>query len=204
MQNASCLEKDKPFAHAIVLTGGIATGKSTVASLFMLHGFLTIDADKIAHKVLDENIGAISDLFGSEYIRESKVDRKKLGTLVFNNKKQMEKLESLVHPLIKQKITEEVKTFEKQKKPYLIDIPLFFEKDNYEIENSIVVYVPRQMQIERLMKRDKCTEEEALVKINNQMDIEDKKAKATYIIDNTKDLKSLQDEVERVKHILVG
>ena len=170
----------------------------------MLHGFLTIDADKIAHKVLDENVAAISELFGAEYITNGKVDRKKLGSLVFNDKEQMQKLEALVHPLIKEKIVDEAKTFEKQKKPYLIDIPLFFEKGNYDIEKSIVVYVPKETQVERLVKRDKSTEEEALARINNQMDIEDKKAKATYIIDNTQDLKALQKEVERIKSILVG
>jgi dephospho-CoA kinase len=194
---------NNPFKHAIVLTGGIATGKSTVASLFMLHGFLTIDADKIAHQVLDENIDSISDLFGYEYISDGKVDRKKLGNLVFNNKKEKEKLEKLVHPLIKGKIIAQAAVFEKNRKPYLIDIPLFFEKGNYNIEKSIVVYIPKQMQIERLMKRDNCTYEDALSRINNQMDIEEKRLKATYVIDNTKDLKSLQNEVERLKSILI-
>lgn len=195
---------DNSFKNAIVLTGGIATGKSTVASLFMLHGFLTIDADKIAHQVLDENIDSIIKLFGNEYILEGKVDRKKLGGLVFHDKKQMLKLENLVHPLIKKKIEKEAETFEKQDKPYLIDIPLFFEKGNYNIEKSIVVYIPKNLQIKRLMKRDNCSKDEALAKINNQMDIEEKKAKATYIINNSKDLKSLQDNVERLKNILVG
>jgi len=198
------LQNVSSFKNAIVLTGGIATGKSTVASLFMLHGFLTIDADKIAHQVLDENIDSIRTLFGDEYILDGKVDRKKLGSLVFHDIEQMGKLETLVHPLIKNKIIEEAKTFEKQQKPYLIDIPLFFEKSNYDIEKSIVVYVPKELQVERLMKRDNCSESEAMARINNQMDIELKKAKATYIIDNTKDLKSLQSEVERLKHTLVG
>ncbi len=198
------MPSDNPFTHAIVLTGGIATGKSTVASLFMLHGFLTIDADKIAHQVLDENTKAISELFGDSYINNGKVDRKRLGNLVFNDPKEKEKLENLVHPLIKEKIIAQADVFEKQKKPYLIDIPLFFEKGNYDIEKSIVVYIPKELQIDRLMKRDNCTKEEALIKINNQMDIEEKKAKATYIIDNSRDLKSLQNEVERLKTTLIG
>jgi dephospho-CoA kinase len=197
------LPKDNPFAHAIVLTGGIATGKSTVASLFMLHGFLTIDADKIAHQVLDENSESIAKLFGEQYILKGKVDRKKLGSLVFHDINEMKKLENLVHPLIKQEIIKQSTLFEKQKKPYLIDIPLFFEKSNYEIEKSIVVYIPRELQIQRLIKRDNCTKEEAIARIDNQMDIELKKQKATYIIDNTSDLKSLQKEVERVKERLL-
>ena len=187
------------FEHAIVLTGGIATGKSTVASLFMLHGFLTIDADKIAHKILDENHEKISELFGSQYIEDQKVLRKELGKLIFNDQKEKEKLENFIHPLIKNQIIEEAKVFEQQKKPYLIDIPLFFEKSNYDIKTSVVVYTPKDIQIQRLMNRDKCTKEEALSKINNQMDIEEKKSLATFVIDNSKDLKHLQSEVEQTK-----
>ena len=187
------------FEHAIVLTGGIATGKSTVASLFMLHGFLTIDADKIAHKILDQEYKTIEKLFGSQYIENQKVLRKKLGKLIFNNKEEKEKLENFIHPLIKKEIQKEAKVFEEQKKPYLIDIPLFFEKSNYDIKTSIVVYTPRNIQIQRLTQRDKCTEEEAISRINNQMDIEKKKLLATFVIDNSKDLKNLQKEVENTK-----
>lgn len=197
------MPSDNHFENAIVLTGGIATGKSTVASLFMLHGFLIIDADKVAHEVLDEEVDSIASLFGDQYISNGKVDRKKLGALIFNDKKQKEKLEALVHPLIKQKIIEKAKVFELQNKPYLIDIPLFFEKGNYDIKRSIVVYTPKDIQIQRLMKRDTCSYEEAVIKIENQMDIEQKKLKATYIIDNSGDLKNLQNEVERVKKLIV-
>ena len=197
------MPSDNPFKNAIVLTGGIATGKSTVASLFMLHGFLIIDADKVAHEVLDEEVDTIASLFGKEYIKDAKVDRKKLGNLIFNDKEQKQKLEAFVHPLIKQKIVDKAKIFELQNKPYLIDIPLFFEKGNYDIKSSIVVYTPKDIQIQRLMKRDSCSSDEAIIKIENQMDIEDKKEKATYIIDNSKDLKNLQNEVERVKKLIV-
>lgn len=198
------MQSDKNvFQHAVVLTGGIATGKSTVASLFALHGFLTIDADKIAHKLLDKNHEKIAELFGSEYVEDQKVLRKKLGGLIFNDVNEKTKLEEFIHPLIKNEIIDEAKVFESQKKPYLIDIPLFFERQHYDIEKSIVVYIPKQMQIQRLTKRDNSSEEEALSRINNQLDIEKKKEMATYVIDNTKDLKNLQNEVERVKNLLI-
>jgi len=197
------IEKNDSFKYAIALTGGIATGKSTVTSLFMLHGFLTIDADKIAHKLLNIHSSSIAKLFGDEYVEEGKVLRKKLGFLIFNNSQEKEKLEKFIHPLIKDAIIDEAKVFESQKKPYLIDIPLFFERQNYNISKSIVVYTSKETQIERLMKRDNSTKEDALSRINNQMDIEEKKSLANYVIDNTKDLKSLQDEVERVKNLLV-
>ncbi len=197
------MQNDSDFKYAIALTGGIATGKSTVASLFKLHGFLTIDADKIAHELLDIHYKEIEKLFGSQYIEDKKVLRKKLGHLIFNNQKEKEKLEKFIHPLIKNEIVKEAKVFEKQQKPYLIDIPLFFENKNYNIQKSIVVYIPKELQVQRLIKRDKCTQEEALVRINNQMNIEEKKKLATYIIDNSKNLIHLQNEVERVKKELI-
>jgi dephospho-CoA kinase len=191
------------FKYAIALTGGIASGKSTVSNLFMLYGFLTIDADKIAHKLLDKNITTISKIFGDKYIKNDKVERKKLGELIFNNKDEKRKLENFLHPKIKEEIIKEASIFELQQKPYLIDIPLFFENNNYQIANSIVVYVTKEIQLQRLIKRDNLTENEAKIRINNQLDIETKKQKATFIIDNTKNLNYLQNEVEKLKNILL-
>jgi len=188
------------FKNAVILTGGIATGKSTVANLFMLHGFLTIDADKIAHKLLDIHSDTIASLFGGKYVENGKVLRKELGNLIFNNVDEKKKLENFIHPLIKEEIQKEASLFESKNKPYLIDIPLFFENKNYNIGKSIVVYTPKEIQIERLQKRDKCDEATALSRINNQMDIEEKKRLAMYVIDNSKDLKYLTSEVERVKN----
>jgi len=187
------------FKNAIALTGGIATGKSTVANLFMLHGFLTIDADEIAHKILDENSSKIISLFGEQYVKDNKVLRKDLGTLIFNNIEEKLKLEKLMHPLIKEEIILKAKLFEDNDKPYLIDIPLFFENNNYDIKRSIVVYTPKDIQVKRLTSRDKSTNEDALSRINNQMDIEEKKKLSTYIIDNSKDLPHLISEVDRIK-----
>lgn len=195
---------NQEFKNAVVLTGGIATGKSTVASLFMLHGFLTIDADKIAHKLLDEYYKDIEEFFGKEYTENKKVLRKKLGVLIFNDKIQKKRLEEFIHPLIKKEIIKEAAIFEKQQKPYLIDIPLFFEKQNYDIKKSIVVYTPKEIQIQRLMKRDNCTLNEALARINNQMDIEEKRSLGNYVIDNSFNLPHLQNEVERIKKELIG
>lgn len=191
------------FKHAIALTGGIATGKSTVCNLLKLHGFLTIDADKIAHKLLDENSVKIASMFGEEYVENGKVLRKKLGKIIFSNEENKLKLEALLHPLIKDKIYEESKVFESQEKPYFIDIPLFFEKMHYPIAKSLVVYTPEELQVQRLMQRDGINEEEAKLKISNQMSIEKKKELANLVIDNSSNLKSLQKEVERIiKEIL--
>ncbi|WP_419763619.1 MAG: dephospho-CoA kinase [Arcobacter sp.] len=189
---------NKTFKYAIALTGGIATGKSTVCSLFKLHGFLTIDADKIAHKLLDKHSDKIASMFGQEYVENGKVLRKKLGPIIFSNKENKDKLESFIHPLIKEEIEKESVIFEEQGKPYFIDIPLFYEKMNYPIKKSLVVYTPKELQIKRLMQRDNISEEEAKLKISNQMDIEKKKELADLVIDNSTNLKNLQKEVERV------
>jgi dephospho-CoA kinase len=192
------------FKNAIVLTGGIATGKSTVANLFMLHGFLTIDADKIAHSILDKNTSKIAELFGEKYIINNKVARKELGNLIFNDIKEKQKLEDFIHPLIKEDIIDAAKIFEANNKPYLIDIPLFFENRNYDINRSITVYTSKEIQIQRLVKRDKSNTQDALARINNQMDIEEKKLLSTYIIDNTSTLNDLIKEVDRVKKEILG
>ena len=188
------------FKNAIVLTGGIATGKSTVANLFKLHGFLCIDADAIAHKLLDIHSDTIATLFGTQYVQNGRVARKELGKLIFSNEKEKQKLEEFLHPLIKKEIEKESELFEKSNKPYLIDIPLFFEKNNYEINRSIVVYTPKDIQIERLIKRDNSSYEDAKMRIENQMDIEEKKQLGNYIIDNSKNMTQLVNEVERVKN----
>ncbi|MEV9593597.1 dephospho-CoA kinase [Aliarcobacter butzleri] len=186
------------FKNAIALTGGISTGKSTVCNLLKLHGFLTIDADKIAHKLLDENSSKIEEMFGKEYVENGKVLRKELGKIIFSNEENKLKLEALLHPLIKEEIIKESKIYEEQNKPYFVDIPLFFEKMHYPISKSLVIYTPKGLQIQRLMKRDNIDEKEAKLKISNQMDIEEKRKLANIVIDNSKDLKHLQNEVERV------
>jgi dephospho-CoA kinase len=191
------------FKNAIVLTGGIATGKSTVANLFKLHGFLCIDADAITHKLLDIHSDEITNLFTEQYVIDGKVQRKELGKLIFSDENEKKKLEDFIHPLIKEEIIKESELFEANNKPYLIDIPLFFEKRNYDIKRSVVVYTPKEIQIQRLASRDKSSIEDARLRIENQMDIEEKKKLGNYIIDNSKDLGSLVAEVERVKNELL-
>ncbi len=186
------------FKNAIALTGGISTGKSTVCNLFKLHGFLTIDADVIAHRLLDENSNKIASMFGEQYVQNGKVLRKELGKIIFSNEENKLKLEALLHPLIKEEIIKESKIFEEQNKPYFVDIPLFFEKMSYPIPKSLVIYTPKELQIQRLMKRDNIDENEAKLKISNQMDIEEKRKLADMVIDNSQNLKHLQNEVERI------
>ncbi len=191
------------FNYATVLTGGIATGKSTVAKIFEGYGFKIIDADKIAHEMLDREHKAIAKLFGDEYVEEGRVMRKKLGQHIFGDKKEKLRLEALLHPLIYAEIKHQSELLDREKRPYLVDIPLFFESNRYAIEESIVVYVPKSLQLERLMKRDRIGREEALSRIESQIPIEQKRQKATYLIDNQGDLKRLQLYCDKVKDILI-
>ncbi len=185
------------FEYAIALTGGIATGKSTVASLLGLNGLRIIDADTIAHHILDENSGWVVERFGDEFIKSGKVDRSVLGKVIFADAQAKKELESFLHPKIRAAIEEQSEKQDRLKYPYLIDIPLFFETSSYPIKNSVVVYTPKVLQLERFMKRNGFSEEESLRRIESQMDIEEKKARATWVIDNSSNLKHLQRECEQ-------
>ena len=184
------------FEYAVALTGGIATGKSTVASLLALHGLRVIDADAIAHRILDENSGWVAQTFGDVYVQNGKVLRSELGKVIFSDAAAKATLEAFLHPKIRMAIEEESERQDRFKFPYLIDIPLYFETQAYPIEDSVVVYTPKDIQLQRFMKRSGFEEPEALRRIESQMDIEEKKKRATWVIDNSGNLKHLQEECE--------
>lgn len=192
------------FNYAFALTGGIATGKSTVLEQLKLSGFRIIDADQIAHEVLDEQSSKIEEMFGEEFVKESKVDRKALGAVIFIDKSKRKQLEKLLHPIIYKRIKEKSDKLDRRAEPYIVDIPLFYENGNYAIANVIVVYTPKEKQIQRVMKRDNFTKEEALLRIESQLDIEQKRDNALYVIDNSSNLKQLEAEVNRVKEEILG
>lgn len=184
------------FEYAIALSGGIATGKSTVASLMSLNGMRVIDADTISHQILDEHSSWVEETYGKKYVKNSKVDRTKLGAMIFSSPDAKKTLEEFLHPKIREEIERLSIKQDRLKFPYLIDIPLFFENGAYNIQDSVVVYTPADIQLDRFMKRNKYTKEESLNRIASQLPIDEKKEKATWVIDNSKDLKHLQQEVE--------
>ncbi len=192
------------YEHAVVLTGGIATGKSTASALFRLYGFRVIDADSIAHEMLDRYAAEVADRFGFSFLMEDgRVDRKALGRYIFANPKERQALEAILHPPIHEEIKRQSDIQERLEKPYLIDIPLFFESARYPISRTIVVYAPRSIQLERLMKRDALSKEEAIRRIESQIDIEQKRKRAMWVIDNSGDLKHLSKECERIKEEII-
>jgi len=190
--------EQQPFKYAIALTGGIATGKSSVSKIFEKEGFTIIDADSIAHQVLNEATRDVAELFGEEVLYESAVNRKALGAIVFQDVQKRKALEALLHPLIYKKILQLSQKEDKKKKPYLIDIPLFFETGRYNTCRVIVVYATQSQQIERGMQRDQLPHKEILRRISAQIDIEEKYSKATYLIDNSGDETQLYQESIRI------
>lgn len=193
------------FKYAIALTGGIATGKSTVASLLALNGMRVIDADTISHQILDASYEWVRETFGEEYVKpNNKVDRPKLGSYIFQTPKAKKTLEDFLHPKIKAEIEKQSEKQDTFKFPYLIDIPLFFENNNYDIKESVVVYTPADIQLERFIKRNGYSQEESRRRIASQLPIEEKKRRATWVIDNSKDLKHLQNEVEKFVEKIKG
>ena len=178
------------FKNAVVLTGGIGTGKSTVASFLKMFGYKIIDADKISREVYEEKKEKINEIFGT-------TDRKKLRDIVFNDKEKLKTLEDLILPEVKKRILNLAEKYEKDGVTYFVDLPLYFEKQNYpEFTKVLVVYAPKELQIKRVINRDSVTQKQAEAILNNQLDIEIKKQKSDFVIDNSKDLKHLQKEIE--------
>jgi len=192
------------FKYAIALTGSIATGKSSTVKLLSASGFHIIDADKIAHQILNEQHQAIAELFGETLVSEGQVDRKALGAIVFADSNKRKALESLLHPLIYKEIERLSAEQDKWGKPYFIDIPLFFEGGRYPIEKSLVVYTTKEQQLERLMQREGYSKEEALNRIQTQVPVEEKRKLASYVIDNSGTLTQLEKECERVKEEILN
>ncbi|GHR22296.1 dephospho-CoA kinase [Helicobacter pylori] len=185
--------------NAIALTGGIGTGKSTTIKILESQGYQILDADKIAHQLLQEHRFEIAQHFGSDILEKDILNRKKLGAIVFQNANELKWLEDFLHPLIRECMLQKVYELEKNHQAYFLDIPLFFEvggKKCYPVSKVVLVYAPRVLQIERLLERDKLKEAEILQRLACQMDIEQKRTMSDYIIDNSSSLKDLNKQVE--------
>jgi dephospho-CoA kinase len=127
-----------------------------------------------------------------------------LGAIVFSDKEKRKALEALLHPLIYDEIERLSIEQDRLGKPYFIDIPLFFENERYPIKKSLVVYTTEAQQLERLMQREGYTKEEALNRIQAQIPVEEKRKRATYVIDNSGTLTQLEKECERVKEEILN
>ena len=174
----------------IGLTGGIASGKSTVLTYFKDKGIPYIDADIVAREVVEpgtEGLKAIVDTFGSNVLQDDgTLNREALGAIVFHNEEKRQLLNSCLKTHIRNRIMELTSQYEEGNTPILIyDIPLLIEGEWYTMMDEVwLVYVNETTQIERLMNRNGYTREDAIARINSQMRLDDKCAYADVIIDN--------------------
>ena len=184
------------FKHAIVITGSIGSGKSAVCEILRERGFEIIDADSIAHEQLNLCASEVAAEFGDEVLNGGKIDRKKLGALVFNDADKLKILERILHPKIRLEILSRAVKLESAGRTYFVDIPLFFERrDAYkEFSRVAVVYAPKDTLISRVMKRNELSYDAAKRRVELQIDIEQKRAAANFTIENTGDFENLKSE----------
>ena len=185
----------------IGLTGGIATGKSTVSTLLRLSGYPVIDADQLVRQLQtahSKGLERLTAVFGSGILNaDQTLNRQALGSLVFSDQTKLAKLNMVMQPLIRDEIWRQVKNYQKQQIPYVIlDAPLLFE-ENYADECDLVVVVAtdHQIQVQRLMKRNGYSQAEAEQRIDSQMTLAEKKRLADIVIDNNGSKEELKRQV---------
>lgn len=188
----------------IGLTGGIASGKSTVASMMVRRGAVLIDADKLGHRVLEpgsEGWATIVATFGEQILADDgAIDRKRLGAIVFGDPEQLKRLNAISHPRIRAMAIGAIEDLRAagQTEIAVVDAALLFEGhwDDF-CDEAWVVYVPEAVAIERLTSRNGLTAEQALDRIRSQMPIEEKRAKGDIVIDNSGSLEDLEVVLDR-------
>jgi len=192
------------------LTGGIATGKSTVAAMFEQAGARIIDADGIAREAARKGSPAYHQIvahFGSTILlADGEIDRKRLAGVIFTNPVEQRALERIIHPQVKEETDRRLERIrlETPGAVVIIDVPLLFEAGmDRGLDTVIVVYAPEKIQIQRLMARDALTEPEALTRIRAQMPINTKKSLATLVVDNSGGLENTRARTLEVYRQLV-
>uniref|UniRef100_A0A7U3YDN6 Dephospho-CoA kinase n=1 Tax=Geobacillus sp. (strain Y4.1MC1) TaxID=581103 RepID=A0A7U3YDN6_GEOS0 len=192
------------MALTIGLTGGIASGKSTVTKMIRELGIPVIDADQIARDVVkmgEEAYNQIIQAFGQKILQEDgEIDRAKLGAIVFHNEQERKKLNAIVHPAVRRRMLAEKEAYvQKGAKTVVLDIPLLFESElTHLVDKTIVVYVDDDVQLERLMKRNGFSKEEALARIQAQMPLREKVKKADAVIDNNGTIEETKQQLWQI------
>ncbi len=197
------------------LTGGIASGKSLVSQWFQEAGIPVIDTDAIARSVCDVGQPAllkIRETFGSDYLTlDGRLNRKKLAWLLFHDSEAQAKINAIVHPYVAQETLKTLETLKPDHPLIVIDVPLLFEAgfDRY-VDETVVVYTTQKVQLQRLMSRDQIDEAYAKKKIAAQWPLTQKKARATYVINNSKSIietkkafNSVLDVLKEKAHVMV-
>jgi dephospho-CoA kinase len=187
----------------IGLTGGVGSGKSTVAGMFADLGATVVDADEATHAVYapgTEGFDAIVDAFGRQYVRDGRIDRKRLGDLVFKDDAARLRLNEIVHPRVREWMT--ARTAEAVDRGALVviqDVPLLFESGLEDLFSAtVLVYARPQTQVERLVEERGLSRDRAGSMLAAQMPIDEKRPLATFVIDNDGDLDETRRQVEEV------
>lgn len=184
----------------IGITGSIACGKSTVSNYLKSKGYIVIDADRIGHEALDDDYvkEKLILAFGNEILEDNKINRQKLGELVFGNSSNLNVLNSIIHPEIRKKILEKIDK-NNDKELIFIDVALLFEaKFDDLVDKIIVVYVDENTQLTRLMKRNSISKKEALSRIVSQMSPIEKAKLGDYMVNNNLDVINTYEQVDKV------
>lgn len=183
------------------LTGGIATGKSTVSALLKASGIPVVDADILAREAVAPGTRALSqitDFFGAEVIQpDGTLDRKKLGTIVFNDPIKLSKLNSIVHPAVRRAMLWNIlKYWVRGQRICIVDVPLLIEGGLWKwMGRVVVVYCSAELQLQRLMARDNSTLVDASARLQAQLPISSKIPYADVVIDNSGTVSDLEDQV---------
>lgn len=186
------------------LTGGIASGKSSISAMLKEMGFPIVDADEIARRVVEKGspvLERIKEEFGEGVLNaDGTLNRKALGQLVFSSNKKLELLNSITHPAIIEEIRRNIDALSaKGERLCVLDVPLLIESGiNNMADAVLLVYVDEKTQLYRLMNRDHIPEELALKKISSQMSYNEKKKYADYIIDNSGSLDCTRAQLEKI------
>lgn len=171
----------------IGLTGGIATGKTTVSKYLQSLGIKVIDADVIAREVLalyPEIMDYLEEYYGDRVIKEGKLDRKALGKIIFQSDEDRRKYLQVIMPRIRQEIEKRLE--ESAEEITVLDAPLLFEEGfQKDVDLTITVYADESVQLQRLRERDGFTEEEARNRISAQMDLKEKMNLSTFVLNNS-------------------
>lgn len=170
------------------ITGGIGSGKTTVCKVFELLGVPVYYADIEAKQILDSNLEVkkkIITTFGNSVLNdEEKIDKKKLASLVFNNKENLEKLNSIVHPAVREHFENWLQQHSTQK--YILkEAAILFESGSYKLVDKVIAVVaPLELKISRTMQRDKVTQAEVELRISNQLNDDEKIKRSQFVIHN--------------------
>ncbi|AGC90386.1 MAG: dephospho-CoA kinase [Staphylococcus warneri] len=191
------------MSKVIGLTGGIASGKSTVSELLTAFGFKVVDADTAAREAVAKGtpgIEKVREVFGDEAIDENgEMDRKYMGDLVFNYPGERIKLNEIVHPIVREIMEEKKQQFLKEGHNVIMDIPLLYENELQDTVDEVwLVYTSESIQIDRLMERNDLTQEEAKARVYSQISIDKKSRMADHVIDNLGDKLELKQNLERL------